>query len=585
MSQRQKHEAVMAAKTFIDKTKGIHRVFQSQKSHYDQQVQEYVPSPQRDPLAVMGDQEYEHQIQQYAKQCEEKMQTFLEKHSHREASDEPGNVNGALTAPSTQATWEEVLVEVDRAREKWESKAKGWTGFFRGQFRAAEEGAKFANPFLDLLPNPKYSSIAATANAEARNVIMDCLETLPDRIEEANASLKIYSQKFDLRQEYKLKRVSAGLSIAILTTVEVMISWFEKPGYQKSFLSFVKQKEYPADIQDAVAKVNTRSEDLRRIADECQRKVTMNTNQRVTNMQDTTSSTYTAVKDLPEIIEAKIKNLMLEFLCARLSNADCTGWRIHSSPTAYVSNNSLRQFLNVKTELIKEAIDKALNQGQGNGPGASQLIQQLSRDPRFHSWLTTNQSGLLVLSRNSDDPSSVFSYFAAMLVASLRNYRPAIAIHFFCPIWDPENPPGSYYLLRSLIVQLLLFPNDLAITPQELPPLQHDPSQLRDLFIKLLASLPSGKTVFVVIDGIARHSADDEKETLFVVHLLRDVSRTHSENVRVKVLLTAPVPFEATDLLSDDSRLMLAVGTGDYRDFGQTHLSMLLGVPGQEPDR
>ena len=251
-------------------------------------------------------------------------------------------------------------------------------------------------------------------------------------------------------------------------------------------------------------------------------------------------------------------------------------------PQVYVSHESLRHSLRINPNLAQEALNKAVHRNSDSSASASHLIQQLRRADRFKSWLQSNRSGFLYLGRNAEN-SQIFSSLAAMLVQSLESVRPAMAVHFFCPILDDENPSGSYHLLRTLIFQLLRFPNNLTVTPQELSQPHGDPRQLKYLFNKLLWSMQG--TIFVIIDGILRHWTDDEEESMFVAQLLYETSQTQFPNLIVKVLFTSPVPFEIRDHLPEDSKLMLAAEGGEFYDFGQSHLTRMISAePLNDPD-
>ena len=207
-------------------------------------------------------------------------------------------------------------------------------------------------------------------------------------------------------------------------------------------------------------------------------------------------------------------------------------------------------------------IDRALNRSLTNGPGdgliALAVIQQLAHNGPFSMWLHSNQSGLILLNRNSDNSGSAFSYFASALISSLRNFHDSIPVHYFCPVWDQDNPsPGSYHMLRSIILQLLPHASSLTLMPQDLSEPVISFPQLYRLFFRCLEAILPGKTVFVIIDGIARHAAEDENEALQIVRLLDQASKYQLNDVRVKVLLTPPVTLEVVEAVSEDSMIML----------------------------
>ena len=217
--------------------------------------------------------------------------------------------------------------------------------------------------------------------------------------------------------------------------------------------------------------------------------------------------------------------------------------------------------------LLEQALNRA--KCRDNDSNAAKLIHQLGKNPRFMDWLQSSQSDFIYLNRSSED-SQIFSPLAAMLVQALRGVEPAKAIHFFCPIWDDDNPSGSYHMMRSLIVQLLSYPNNLAIAPGEISRPYNDPDQLKYLFFRLLSSIQG--TIFIIIDGISRHWAENEEEAMSVAQLLFEASGEYFPSAQVKVLLTAPVPYEIAERLPDEVKLMLASDVGETHEFGRQNL-------------
>ncbi|KAI9660708.1 MAG: hypothetical protein M1821_010060 [Bathelium mastoideum] len=542
-------QAIALATTFIDNRAGnFLPPLQNQNNQFDHKKGQYVPTQltKEEDLAIRN---YERRLQERAKFCDEAMRKIS---SRTRPHTKP---NASPPRPETHATWEDVLNEADHAREAWENKAKKAGGVFRRQLRSSGDYARLANPWIDLLPDGDYGSIlcgglklifgAAIADSNARNKINDCLQMLPDRIEEANQYLTLYEQfiRTDLKQNYRLKIASMNLSEHVLTAIDIIIKYFETRGIVRTVKAFFQQGQYAAKFEAVGVEINTKSEELRHLANECHEKVTI--------------CVLNEIRERPtrEETASIVKNAVLE-LCN-----DSLATREWNTGMTNLAND------NIDRTLIDRALDRSFNNGPGDSPVALNVIQQLKRNERFSMWLRSNKSSLILLNRNSDDSNSAFSYFASVLIASLRSYHESISVHYFCPVWEPDHPsPGSYHMLRSIILQLMWYTSNLELTPQDLPEPVTSPTQLQRLFFRCLEAIPAGKIVFVIIDGIARHAADDEAEVLQVVRLLYLASMSAVYHVKLKVLLTPPVTLEVVEALPEESVIMLATSAGEYSD-------------------
>lgn len=106
-------------------------------------------------VGYRGNQYFEGSARQLAEACGKQIHSYLAK---RQA--EKIVRSGGKTAESPiQATWEEVLEEVQNAKGHWESKTTGLMGMPCRAFRGVEKSAQYANPFLKLFPDGEYTSI------------------------------------------------------------------------------------------------------------------------------------------------------------------------------------------------------------------------------------------------------------------------------------------------------------------------------------------------------------------------------------------------------------------------------------------
>lgn len=62
---------------------------------------------------------------------------------------------------SNSLGWDDVMAEYDRARWKYETKAKGWRGLSRKLGRMTGDNAASITPFLNFIPEGQYKTLFA----------------------------------------------------------------------------------------------------------------------------------------------------------------------------------------------------------------------------------------------------------------------------------------------------------------------------------------------------------------------------------------------------------------------------------------
>ena len=170
---------------------------------------------------------------------------------------------------------------------------------------------------------------------------MDCLQALPDRIEEANHYLTVYEEhiKADIEQNFKLKMASMKLSAQVLTAIEFMIKYFDKRGLREYFFlisysvpvgfffdpstgrgfeAFLKQGRYKVQIGAIVDGLNMKSDELRRLAHECHEKVVMDTLKEIQKRPTTAE------------LEVVFKNALFQVLHGWLANSECRSEKLRN---------------------------------------------------------------------------------------------------------------------------------------------------------------------------------------------------------------------------------------------------------------
>ncbi|KAF2800359.1 hypothetical protein K505DRAFT_229016 [Melanomma pulvis-pyrius CBS 109.77] len=502
--------------------------------------------------------------------CKIKQSAAKQKHIQKTQSRKKEQHSPSL--PSTGATWKDVLYEGKTAKEGWERRAKG----NKTLIRYVSERASLVNHWMSLLPGGDYGSIvcgvlkmvfgALAANSVARSSITDCLEDLPTQIEEANQLLQIYYDCNQIEPTDRLRLQSAAMDLSgnILEIVNEIISFLNRRSWSESELL-----PFPSPSSSRETNYNS----LRRSASalsSCRKnfpEVSRTLLRKYAGLHRIFKRHY---RTIPQSSNSTDRDSGFPRL---VPSRSCTPF-----PPApfYLSHESIAQFLSVNPSALSDAIHRSLSNGPGDSRSSASVIQYLARETRLSNWLRSNEPGSIVLDRNTENSFQIFSYFAAILVSSLKSYQEAIPVHYFGATWNEDNlAPGRYHFIRSLIFQLLPFTNDLNVPPQALHGPAHLPSELQALFTRCLSAIPAGRVVFFIMDGVSQHAEDNEDEVKSVIQTLESAAQAHPY-VKIKVLLTLPVGFEIIQNLPEDSMNMLPSDELELSDVVEFDMSSMM---------
>lgn len=176
--------------------------------------------------------------------------------------------------------------------------------------------------------------------------------------------------------------------------------------------------------------------------------------------------------------------------------------------------------------------------------------------PNFKNWLGGGRSDILLVDGHSGPAkfgkTSPMSVFCATFIASTVKLQSTIVLHFFCGQHVTFDDPlrGPHGLLRSLICQLLLYPNTQEpnlemLSQQELynDLRAHELDALRHLFQQLIQQIPTGTLVFCIIDGISEYETrmnNSNEDLRSVVETLQSITHEQTQfGPTFKVLLTS----------------------------------------------
>ncbi|CAN8098924.1 unnamed protein product [Discula destructiva] len=207
--------------------------------------------------------------------------------------------------------------------------------------------------------------------------------------------------------------------------------------------------------------------------------------------------------------------------------------------------------------------------------------------PQVKNWLHASSSGVVLVEGCGSRPQAgrvaPLSHVCATLIQVLQVDGPSAetqvaktTLFFFCGQHVTENDPlgGPQGLMRSLLAQLILTLVQrnwvLHSAPIRLLHKQGFGAQeleefaLQDacqLFHQLLASVPSGSTVFVVIDGISffEHRENWRRDFDLVVGCLARITNDEALGTLFKLLFTSPTTSSLNGLEANE-RVKLRAG-------------------------
>ncbi|KAI1856391.1 hypothetical protein JX265_011638 [Neoarthrinium moseri] len=184
-------------------------------------------------------------------------------------------------------------------------------------------------------------------------------------------------------------------------------------------------------------------------------------------------------------------------------------------PLPWVSSFELLRILDVDPTSFMEDLGFIVRQESRMSGHDKARARWLLKTTSFQSWFKTLQSSLLLVDGTLRlDKISPMSVLAGTLSLSLLDQPNTQVLHFFCgshlDSQAEDGLTGPHGMLRSLVVQLLLsfkapLPDLSEIDSQEFLHDVYDCTlpALCELFRLLVGQVPSGITVFCLIDGIS----------------------------------------------------------------------------------
>lgn len=259
-----------------------------------------------------------------------------------------------------------------------------------------------------------------------------------------------------------------------------------------------------------------------------------------------------------------------------------------------LSQDDLLDILGVSADSPIQDLRRVLRAGQSTELSASHIAKGIIEGRKFQDWLSTDASAALFIEGGSSSASygrnTPMSLMSSVVIESLHNKEPAIAIYFFCGSHtsSKDSIKGPHGMMRSLICQILwLFSVDLDFISSRRYREQLQSLNLHtlcDCFGKLVKQLPMDTVLICIIDSICFFEKKEWAENCRkAVNDLQDLTDDDELGAVFKLLITSPSRSRYVGgTLPSQCRLLLLADDSNGRD-GPTErqISMRARRPGK----
>ncbi|KAJ5959953.1 uncharacterized protein N7479_007103 [Penicillium vulpinum] len=501
-----------------------------------------------------------------------------------------------------ECTFEDVVEELDHAREEYEKKAKGLSGILHRGVRAVGDYADQITPWVDLIPSDnglcflgaglKIIFGIARQNATDRERILGAFDNIPDLILSAEARQNQWATAKKLRTAairlYEtLARAMAQLIFLLNGSTSHAPRWSERalkiirrvrasPHTGRSIDSILGEVQGQADVFNRCLEHVRDQRAIDTGADVAENKeLSKNIDNKISALSQAAEKGYA---DLIKKIENHpsgpvITNLLYQVVVHVDQPQDDRAWeypalRSALKPEPLLDELELHDILGVSPQHPTNDIQLILKELDQFTSSAQAQAQQLFASPAFTSWMASTQPTSLLVHGNfaESGPGRInpLSILCAMLALQLRRNsnaekKPTIILHYFCGLHGSrhnrvDSLVGPSGLIRSFLAQLLQtgrrFNLDFINTKDFVYQLEaHNIQKLCSTFLELIEQLPRKATIICIIDGLSEFTSQQFKDELVdVVHILNRLVTHRTLHPNFKLLCTTPL---ARDRLLD----------------------------------
>ncbi|OJJ75195.1 hypothetical protein ASPBRDRAFT_193848 [Aspergillus brasiliensis CBS 101740] len=515
-------------------------------------------------------------------------------YSNETKSSEQGGGHGSVRFDIYGAhSWKEVVNIVQAVEKDYKHSATGWRGAARWAFRKLGEHSEDFNPWLDLLPDDKYFSIAcgglkiilgmAARRSEQREAILAFFAEIPEIIFWTDRYHSLF------QDEEGLKSYLYEFYLALLARIQGMIAALVDLSLWRKIISGLRVKNSDKSLEHVNQRFTRARIQLDKHLQFVRDRLQVDTNQRVVHIKPVVDDLAMGQKKVIQQ-NSDLRNDFSEFrheVMAKLERQSKRPWNgfaeqmqqllqseVQKAQWLINQENMQREnrqwqimrhgypksdlysFLglneqDVRQQLIQD-LDDTGRDGQDIDMAAQTHAQQLLRMPRFQDWIRSDQPDMLHVDGNCDNYAmarcSPFSLLCCVLVHQLLQQPESQVLFFFCGLHNLAGEPmaGPVGLVKSLIIQLLLETDDqydlffLTLGRREDALCQDDLPTLCETLREMLVQNRSS-ALFCIVDGASLFEVREWREEMeYVVQQLFSLTTDPDIGTVFKVLFTSP---------------------------------------------
>ncbi|KAJ5938687.1 hypothetical protein N7466_001821 [Penicillium verhagenii] len=505
---------------------------------------------------------------------------------------------------SDQHTWEDVLAEVNKASEVYNSDSRAWNKIRKGFHKFGDNNKAF-DSWLGLLPSGSdWSSVlsgglklivrASARLADMRQEILSALTEIPSLLTCINRVLKIFETSEELRQW------ALELYISTIGILHHIVNWYSQNSIVKAAKAVLKQESYGMKLSSLIQDLREKSTRFDKSAqissfemgketnmillahdiqsrddqeilvgrlDQIQLKTTDNQREvnlmkaQISNLTEAICRNFLAGNGRVDFKTRQVRGPILPASNAairqrtlkrtvHLSNQSLAWLEANSQRAEYLkARDDCLEALNYDNLIIARDISTSLREVWRISRIEQDRIATIIQSTKLSTWIITSNSSALFINCNSSGDERVSSFTFAKLVESITAYdnHQVIALSFFCGAHRrrEDRDTGVVGLMRSLISQLLIaYPEFSLKTLDQIPKIQlADVSALCQVFHRLIHELPSDTLVFCIIESVTTFETGTallEESILTVSKLVEIVQETDKYSCIFKLLFSSP---------------------------------------------
>ena len=208
----------------------------------------------------------------------------------------------------------------------------------------------------------------------------------------------------------------------------------------------------------------------------------------------------------------------------------------------------MRQILGFDPQLASRDVRRTIAEGHVFSLHDQERAEYLMNSAPFKTWLTSQDSRLMLVNGNAEaERISPASFACGLLSNALEHSRATTILTFFCGLHTEsgDDDTGARQMLANLLGQLLEQYSEFDLSfldPSQRTTLEeHDVDFLCNVLVSLVKQLPSGQIVLCMIDGISYYETRRLKEdSRTVINVLIDLVEDEGLQAIMKLMVSSP---------------------------------------------